>query len=810
MLFSRSVYLSVAVAALALCGPLAQAETLSLDAHQAPPAPRDGLLNMGTALSPSGQSLTVNDRYLMIDGKPVLPVMGEFHYTRFPHQYWEEQLLKMKAAGVNVVATYVIWQHHEEKPGVFDWSGDRDLRHFIELAHKHGLYVYLRPGPWAHAEVRFGGLPDWVVDSTPTRGNDPVYLSYVEAYYQQVFAQVRGLLWKDGGPVIGLQLENEYNRNGPMQGRDHIARLKQMAMAAGFDVPLYSVTGWDNAVFPRGEVIPVFGSYVDEPWSASTATLPPKTSYLFQFGVRNEQGLGAQGRTSTQDDGARDADITPFFGAEYGGGVPPMYRRRPLIAPEDISAMALTKVGSGVNLLGYYMFQGGQNPAGQPSRNETIATGSPNDVPRFGYDFQAPLGQYGQAHPVLNSLKPLHAFLQAFGDRLAPMAVYGPEVKPRAADDLETLRWAFRGDGQSGFLFVNNHIRQYATPRHSDVRFEIRLADRRLTLPAVTIEPGDNFLWPVQFDLSGVTLTYATAQPVTKISDGQGDLYVFATTGRIAPQFMFAADQAATVRGGTRRMTPDGVMVTPRLGEITTVTRRNGQSARFLTLSKAQAEHLSVLEVQGRPRLVLSEAEAFGGADGGIELRQTAPQFDLYLYPQPEQPLTASLKLTPLRHTSVFAAYRASAPEVRLTVTPEVLRPAGKAPALKMHGPRNTPGIPAPESFGAAAAWTLQVPPEALKDVADIFLDIRYEGDVARLFSGPVMLDDTYYDGRVWRIGLKRYANRLTKPLTVQIMPLREDSTIYLDPSVRPQFTDGQVARIAAVQLVPEYRLSVQ
>lgn len=797
--FSASV-LAIALACPALSG------TVTLDASKAPPAPRDGLLKMGTANGPNG-TLLANDQYLTIDGKPVMPIMGEFHYTRFPNAYWEEQLLKMKAAGVTVVATYVIWQHHEEHPGQFDWSGDRDLRRFIQLAHKHGLKVYLRPGPWAHAEVRFGGIPDWVVDSTPTRSNDPVYLAYVDAFYKQVFAQARGLLWKDGGPVIGFQLENEYNRTGPMQGRDHIARLKEMAIATGFDVPLYSATGWDNAVFPRGEVIPVFGSYVDEPWSASDKILPPKTSYLFQFGVRNEQGLGAQGRTSTQDDGARDTDITPFFGAEYGSGVPPMYRRRPLIQPEDISDMVITKIGSGVNLLGYYMFQGGQNPAGQPSRDESMAIGGYNDVPKFGYDFQAPLGQYGYAQPVLNKLKPLHSFVDGFGDRLAPMAVYAPAVQPADAKDLKTLRWAFRGDGKSGFVFVNNHVRQYETPAHSDTRFQVQLGTEKVTFPAVTVAQGDAFIWPVRMDLSGVSLAYATAQPVTTIDDGQGALYVFATTARIAPVFVF--DDVKSVKGATRKAVDGKVSITPHPGQIATVTDASGKTARILLISMAQAEHLSVFDIQSRKHLVISDADVFSGKDGGIELRQTRPDFTLSIYPKLTMP-EANLKLGAAKMNGIFQTLTASAPAVSLQAKLNVLRPAGKAPKLNLTGPRNTPLIPAPERFGASAGWTIDVPKNALEGVADVYMDIAYEGDVARLFSGPQMLDDTYYDGRVWRVGLKRYAQKLDTPLTVQVMPLREDSPVYFDASVKPRFEDGQVARIDSVKLIPEYRLTVR
>src|SRR6266545_582255 len=101
-----------------------------------------------------GRSLEVNSRYLELDGRPWLPVMGEFHYARYPDDEWETELRKMKAGGIDIVASYVFWNHHEEIEGVFDWSGRRDLRRFVELAARVGLMFFLRPGPWVHGESR--------------------------------------------------------------------------------------------------------------------------------------------------------------------------------------------------------------------------------------------------------------------------------------------------------------------------------------------------------------------------------------------------------------------------------------------------------------------------------------------------------------------------------------------------------------------------------------------------------------------------------------------------------------------------------
>ena len=107
---------------------------------------------------------------LIVDGKRVFPMMGEMHFSRYPHQYWEEELCKMKAGGIDIVSLYVIWIHHEEIHGDFDFSGDRNLRLFLETVKKCGLYAILRIGPWAHGEARNGGFPDWLLKDSVDNG----------------------------------------------------------------------------------------------------------------------------------------------------------------------------------------------------------------------------------------------------------------------------------------------------------------------------------------------------------------------------------------------------------------------------------------------------------------------------------------------------------------------------------------------------------------------------------------------------------------------------------------------------------------
>jgi len=227
-------------------------------------------------ISSNNTTLTLTSQSLLLNNVPWLPVSGEFHYSRYPASDWLSELLKMKAAGIDVISTYVIWIHHEEIQNSFDFSGSRDIASFIETVIEAGLSVIVRLGPYVHAEVRNGGIPDWVVaQSAEIRSNDPIYMSFVMSFWIEIAERINGSIFKHGGPIIGVQLENEYNLDGEGQGAAHIATLKALAISLGFDMPLYTFTGWQNTHYPPDEVVPVFGGYQDAPWDVTLVDEPP-------------------------------------------------------------------------------------------------------------------------------------------------------------------------------------------------------------------------------------------------------------------------------------------------------------------------------------------------------------------------------------------------------------------------------------------------------------------------------------------------------------------------------------------------------
>jgi beta-galactosidase len=804
----------------ALAIPLStQATTLlNVDASKQPDALKTGHFNMGTAVAPDGSKLESNNRFLLKDGKPWIPVMGEFHYTRFPKEYWEEEILKMKSAGVDVIATYVFWNHHEEVPGQFKWSGDHDLRAFTALIAKHKMKMFLRIGPWAHGEARFGGTPDWIVNQMPSRRNDPTYLIYVERFWADIAKQVSGYMWKDGGPIIGTQLENEYNLAGPGMGAEHISVLKKLAVKLGFDTPFYTVTGWDGAIYPRGEVVPVFGGYPDEPWGKDTTKMKPNEVYTFRFNSRVAGDAGAQTPATTRGTAVEDLNHTPFLGAEFGPGVPIMYRRRPMMQPDDIGAMLPVQLGSGVNLYGYYMFHGGRNPKAQGSNiEESALLGAWNDCPMINYDFQAPFGQYGQRHAVLNKILPYHNFLESFGDRLAPMIVHGPEVEPKNRMDLKTARFSVRSSGDSGFVFMSNHVRQYPMDEQKGIRFAVKLADKTLTFPSqdINVATGAYFIWPFNFDMDGVNLAWASAQPLARIDSAKDEVtYVFMAENGIAPELAITAKADQTLKTKSGKLTKqDGLNlitgIKPGNGEVAVITSGD-KTIRVVVMSRAQGEQVYMGNLGGQNSLVSSAHDVIF-TEAGLELHtKTSNEFKVGIFPALATAPSADLKLSSGKD-GIFQSYSAKAKPKVITATLTKTREAQQVSPLLIGGPAKAALQPFPEQYGKSAAWHISIPKDAVDGLNDVYMNIDYQGDIGRLFSGVIMLDDSYYSGHTWEIGLKRFTKEIETPLTLTVLPLRKDAPIYIDEAVKAKLPNTeQVAEVLSVKLLPEYKLSLK
>ena len=286
------------------------------------------------------------------------------------------------------------------------------------------------------------------------RSNDPVYLGFVGQLFAQLANETAGLYWKDDGPIVAVQLENEYG--GPAE---HLLTLRAMAINVSIDVPFYTKTAWPatSTPMPWGNFVPFYGAYADAFWSRSLEPDPSVDVYVFQ---------------------SKPDTTNPWVSCELGGGMETSYHRRVFMFPADMASEALVQFGSGNTWLGYYMYSGGTNPTGQLSTMEECqAAGGYNDMPVKSYDFFAPLGEFGAVHPHYHAMRLLHIFLQAYGARTAAMPGFLPAYVPAPTDNT-TVRWAVRGDGVGGLLVVNNYQRLTPMAAKPASRFRVLLQVR--------------------------------------------------------------------------------------------------------------------------------------------------------------------------------------------------------------------------------------------------------------------------------------------------------------------------------------------
>ena len=204
----------------------------------------------------------IKNGHFLLNGKPFSIHSGEMHYPRIPQEYWKHRLQMMKAMGLNAVTTYVFWNYHEESPGKWNWSGEKDLKKFIKTAQEVGLYVIIRPGPYVCAEWEFGGYPWWLqnIKGLKIREDNNLFLAETQKYITQLYNQVKDLQITNGGPVIMVQAENEFGsfvaqrKDIPLAShRTYNAKIVKQLKDAGFSVPMFTSDG--SWLFEGGSVV---------------------------------------------------------------------------------------------------------------------------------------------------------------------------------------------------------------------------------------------------------------------------------------------------------------------------------------------------------------------------------------------------------------------------------------------------------------------------------------------------------------------------------------------------------------------------
>ena len=529
-----------------------------------------------------------NNMHLIRDGKPWQPAMGEMHFSRCRREDWRKSIKLMKAGGIDIVSTYIFWNHHEAEAGKFDFTGCRDIRHFLDICAEEDMLVWLRIGPWSHGEAKHGGFPDWLLKEVKKpRSNDPDYMKYVRRLWTALFEQVKEHI---DGCILALQYENEYVSTGPGCGNEHMNELVRLAEEIGFKAALRSSTYSHDQFI--GPCLPMHGGYPDHPWDGRTEKLAPNMNYVINK-VRYGLLVDTEIREIEREDIWCDLKDVPYMFCEMGAGCQPTLHRRPLIQPHDVSAILNAKLGAGTVMPGFYMYHGGTNPGF--GLHECKAFGNSTDVPELCYDFQAPIGEYVKTSGAYCTLRRTFTFLRDYGELLAAMPAVIPEDNPQNPDDLEHLRYSFRTDGERGFLFVNNYVRGYEMAEHTR-RFTINAGGREITFPEMKFRSGDYGFYPFNLPMGNGTLLSTNANPLC-ILDGK--------------TYVFFAD-----------------------GEVIYNTEGDVSDVKILTLTKEEALKASKITVKNRDYLILCDAPYVRQEDELVFYITHETQ--LRVYPNPE------------------------------------------------------------------------------------------------------------------------------------------------------------------------------
>jgi hypothetical protein len=432
-----------------------------------------------------------------------------------------------------------------------------------------------------------------------------------------------------------------------------------------------------------------------------------------------------------------------------------------------------------------------------------------NDMPVKTYDFQAPLGEFGQVRPQYHMLRRMSLFQHDFGPLLTTMPPAFPQQRVENGHDSTTLRWSVRSDGNSGFIFVNNYQRSLSMPAKPDVQFEISLARPPMLIPQtpITIPADSTFFWPFNLDLGGIKLVYATAQPVCK-TDDQGTTYaIFAQTADVPSEFVFDSNgvmiDSTTGKTDSTGSTVRIENVKPGTGAAIQLHTADGKKLCIILLDDATSLTCWKADFAGRERIFLSRANLL--FDGDKLRMQSSDPANLKVDILPALALPADSV-----QDGVFKRFMPiPAPATTVKVAIEQLQPAGPPRQIR-NGRQRAATEPSDTDFAAAAVWQIKLPPDIDVD-RDLILRLNYVGDVARIYLDGKLLTDNFYNGTVFDLGLKRFGPGIyQKPLLLKILPLQKGAPIFLPPDAWPDFAAADnVATLRSAEVVETHEVEL-
>ena len=337
-----------------------------------------------------GGTFTTGDKTFLLNGQPFIVKAAEVHYPRIPRPYWEHRIKMCKALGMNAVCIYIFWNIHEQQEGQFDFTGNNDVAEFCRIAQKNGLYVIVRPGPYVCAEWEMGGLPWWLLKKKDIklRERDPYFMERVKIFEEKVGEQLKPLTIQNGGPIIMIQVENEYGSYG--EDKPYISEIRDC---------LRSIYGKEIGLFQCD-------------WSSNFEKNGlPDLTWTMNFGT------GA----NIDDQFRRLGELrpnAPKMCSEFWSGWFDKWGAQHETRPAKDMVDGMDEMLSKGISFSLYMTHGGT------SFGHWAGANSPGFAPDVtSYDYDAPINEYGQATPKYWELRTM---MQKYSDKKLPNVPKAP------------------------------------------------------------------------------------------------------------------------------------------------------------------------------------------------------------------------------------------------------------------------------------------------------------------------------------------------------------------------------------------------